>query len=82
MGASSYQRQPSLSEESDDTLTAIIEFKVVSGTWPKPASKAPTLKSGQDGTKTLGCQTLKAGRFPVPAMAKENMSPRTKISSA
>lgn len=34
----------------------------MSGIWPIPASKAPVLKAGHEGTKVDGCQMWKEGR--------------------
>jgi len=60
----------------------MIEFRVVSGIWPRPASRAPVLKAAQSGTNVVGCQIRKDGRPLDPAMKKERTSPKMKITRA
>jgi hypothetical protein len=60
----------------------MIEFRVVRGIWPSPASKAPVLKAGHEGTYILGFQVSKEGRLCGPVMKRERMIPRMKMRRA
>lgn len=40
----------------------MTEFRVVSGIWPIPASRAPVLNADQEGTRVDGCQMWREGR--------------------
>ncbi len=64
------------------TLTAMIEFKVVRGIWPRPASSAPVRKEDQVGMNMEGCQRCKKGRLCVPVEDTERMRPRMKMRRA
>ena len=60
----------------------MIEFRVVRGIWPSPASKAPVLKAGNEGIYILGCQISKEGKLCSPVMKRERMIPRMKMRRA
>jgi hypothetical protein len=70
------------SRSAERWCTAMIEFSVVRGIWPSPASRAPVRKAGQEGRMKWGRQSWKEGRLAVPARVKERRSPRRKIRRA
>jgi hypothetical protein len=60
----------------------MIEFRVVRGIWPSPASRAPILNAAHEGTYILGCQIWREGKLRGPVMKSERMIPRMKTRRA